>query len=217
MTCAPQANPSAEEHAASAALGDSDALACLYERFADPLLRYLVLRTHKDLELAEDIAGNTWEKVARKIRDYRPKGNGFEAWLFSIARNALREHFRWAGRRPERLMGEMLDHDMPDGSESQEDLLERKFESDRIASEVQALPRQQRRCIILRFFVGLTVNETAAVMNRSPNAVKQMQHRATRLLRERLGDHPMFHQTTTADVVATTDYEPSHAATGENS
>lgn len=218
MSLAPQVPSLVEEHALAASLGDLDALAELYEHFADPLLRFLAMRTQNNVTLAEDIAGSTWEKVARSIRNYQTRGNGFEAWLFTIARRCLAEHFRWAGRRREKLHGEMLAYDQPDGSENPGELLERKFASHAIAAEVHALPAAQRKCVTLRFFVGLSLAETATVMGKSPNAIKQLQHRGLGLLRRRLRDTEFRKTTATqASVVATADYatQPQGATAGD--
>jgi len=48
------------------------------------------------------------------------------------------------------------------------------------------LPDDQRECLLLRFFAGLSISETAAAMDRTDGAVKQLQFRATNRLRRLL-------------------------------
>lgn len=177
-----------EDHAQAAATGDTEALGYLYERFADKLVRYLATRTSQNTHLAEDVAAATWVQVANAIDTYRRRGNGFEAWLFTIARNELNGHYRAAGKSREELTGEMLVHDSPDASETPAMAVERRFTAERVAAEVQALGSDQRECVTLRFFVQLSLEETAAVMGKKPNAIKQLQHRALQKLARRLGD-----------------------------
>lgn len=177
-----------ETLAKQAAKGDTDALGELFDHYADNVVRFLVVRVHNH-ELALDLASATWEKVARSIStyEYRARTGGFPAWLFTIARRTASEHARWRGRRPECLDGEMLAYDRADGSETPAAALERKLESHQIAAEIDMLPMAQRKCVMLRFFVGLSVTETAEVLGKTPGAVKQLQFRGLSVLRERLG------------------------------
>jgi RNA polymerase sigma-70 factor (ECF subfamily) len=50
------------------------------------------------------------------------------------------------------------------------------------------LPEDQRECLLLRFFTGLSINETAVTMDRTDGAIKQLQFRATNRLRRILKD-----------------------------
>jgi RNA polymerase sigma-70 factor, ECF subfamily len=51
---------------------------------------------------------------------------------------------------------------------------------------VRQLGDDQRECIVLRFLQGLSVAETAEIMNRNEGAVKALQHRAVRRLAQLL-------------------------------
>ena len=47
---------------------------------------------------------------------------------------------------------------------------------------VNALPPEQRDCILMRFIQGLSIAQTAAALGRSEGAIKQLQLRAVRNL-----------------------------------
>lgn len=181
---------SVSDYAALAAAGDEEAFSALYERFADPLLREITLRTYGNITVAEDIAGTVWERVARSIHGFEERGSGFPAWLFTIARTCVKEHYRTMKRRPELLDGDMLALDRPAGGDDLEDLVAQRMLNQQVAAAVNGLRADQRRCLYLRFYVSLTLAETADVMGRNVNAVKQLQLRALRTLRKRLGDLP---------------------------
>jgi len=53
---------------------------------------------------------------------------------------------------------------------------------------VQALSRDQREVIILRFIEGLSYADTARILGKSVGAVRVAQYRALRALRQRLED-----------------------------
>lgn len=178
-----------DEHVHAAVLGDIAALAWLYERYADSLRRWLEAKT-RNRELADDLAQNTWVKVAANIGSYdaaKARG-GFEAWLWTIARNEVTEQGRRQGRQRETLTAEMLDHDVSDSAESPEAAAQRSSESARLTAELQALPEAQSTCLIHRFYAGLSLAETAAVMGKSVGAIKVLQFRAIKALNRALPD-----------------------------
>jgi RNA polymerase sigma-70 factor (ECF subfamily) len=187
MSPAPAQQNEIEEHAAQAAGGDPDALGFLYEKYADPVLRYMLSRTGSDQALAEDLAATTWERVATSIRRYEDQGTGFVSWLFTIARRAASEHFRTLFRRKERLDGAVMAPGA-DLVESAEEAYARHATATLVAAAVQRLPRNQRECLILRFYSNLSLADTAAVMGKTPNAIKQLQFRGLKALHAQLGE-----------------------------
>lgn len=56
-----------------------------------------------------------------------------------------------------------------------------------VRAAVHDLPGPQREVVVLRYFLQLTVAETASRMARSEQAVRNLTHRAMRQLRESLG------------------------------
>lgn len=179
-----------ETTAVAASHGDMDALAELYEHYSDHVLRFICLHTRSNVTAAEDLAAASWERVARSIRSYQSRREGFTAWLFTIVRNCLTDHYRLSGRRKEVLSGDMLLLDTADTA-TPDAALDGKVRREEVAAAVSSLSKPQRQCVTLRFFVGLSLAETAAVMGKNVNAVKQVQHRALLTLRRRLG--PVTH------------------------
>lgn len=179
------------EHVHAASLGDKDALGWLYEQYADKVRRWIETKTVGNRDLADDIAQDTWVKVARAITQYNPAkagAQGFEGWLFTIARNEIRDnHGRRASKR-EQLTAEMLDHDTTDAGIGPEETAERASLKARMAAELAALPANQRVCLIHRVYSGMTAAETARVMGIKENAVRQLQFRASKALAKRVPD-----------------------------
>lgn len=193
-----------ETLARKAAAGDADAFGSLFDHYADSVVRYLVVRTH-NRDAAQDMASATWERVARSISnyEYRPQTGGFPAWLFTITRHTYAETLRWYSRRPGvYLSGEMLAFDQADGADTPAEALDRKVQSHQIAAEIESLPPAQRKCILHRFFEGLTIQETAAVMGKTVGAVKQLQFRGLTTLRDRLNGIGFGSSVAATDVIA---------------
>ena len=51
-----------------------------------------------------------------------------------------------------------------------------------LLAALKELPDEQRDCLIMRFLQGMSIAETAAVLDRSEGAVKQLQLRGVRNL-----------------------------------
>lgn len=170
-----------ERLAVAAAGGCSDALGALYERYVDPVYRYVHVRT-RDHAKTEDICSEVWVKVVRGIRGYQQRAGGFPAWLFTIARTTSADHYRAADRRPETPTADMLHFYCPSMDVGPEEATLRTEVAEQLAKALRKLSKPQAQCLTLRFFHGLSIAETASVMGTTIGAVKQQQLRAMRHL-----------------------------------
>ena len=75
-----------------AANDDFEAFDCLFQRFA-PLLMHFFAKWGVNIDLAGDLVQKIFVCLWRQRNNYRPKSS-FETYLFSIARNILREEMR---------------------------------------------------------------------------------------------------------------------------
>jgi RNA polymerase sigma-70 factor (ECF subfamily) len=127
---------------------------------------------------SDDVTSEVWIRVVRGIGSYRTSGAGFPAWLYRITTRQIADHWRAVGRRRERLTADMIALADAVPGDGPDDIARRTEEA-----AVNRLPDTQRDVVTLRFFVGLTVAECAAVLGKSEGAVKQLQLRAVRALR----------------------------------
>ncbi|MCO6004369.1 sigma-70 family RNA polymerase sigma factor [Actinoallomurus purpureus] len=159
--------------------GESDAFAALYDRYVDLVYRYVYYRvgTHP---LAEDLTSETFLRALRRMSVFTWQGKDFGAWLVTIARNLVLDHFKSSRYRMEICTAE------PDEGDRWEEGPERavldSFTHRALFSAVRDLGSEQRECVVLRFLHGLSVAETALVMGKNSGAVKALQHRAVRSL-----------------------------------
>jgi RNA polymerase sigma-70 factor (ECF subfamily) len=80
----------------------------------------------------------------------------------------------------------VLDDDASSAGAGPEALAIAASEVERVRAALRALPDDQRHVIELRLTEGRSMSETAALLGRSPDAVRQLQHRALVALRARL-------------------------------
>jgi RNA polymerase sigma-70 factor (ECF subfamily) len=171
-----------ETLAVAASLGDSEALAELYRLHTDRVWRLAFYRLGEHAA-SDDVTSEVWMRVVRGIGSYRPSGAGFPAWLYRITTRQIADHWRAVGRRRERLTADMIALADAVPGDGPDDIARRTEEARELADAVNRLPDTQREVVTLRFFVGLTVPECAAVLGKSEGAVKQLQLRAVRALR----------------------------------
>ena len=94
-----------EQFALGLQTGDADCLPPLVERHHSPLLGFLYRMTGGDRPLAEDLVQETFFRAIRHIAQYRHP-RPFKPWLYAIAVNLTRDHFKSAdARRTDSMSG----------------------------------------------------------------------------------------------------------------
>jgi len=168
---------------ARAQSGDSSAFGEIYDRYSDTVYRYIYFRVN-NAQLAEDLASETFLRALRRISSFSWQGRAFGAWLVTIARNLVVDHFKSGRYRLEIAKPDVLGTDSPetDPSTSPETAALEKLTNATLLTAVKKLNPDQQECIVLRFLHGFTVAETARTMGKNEGAVKALQYRAVRTL-----------------------------------
>ena len=171
-----------------AARTDAAAFEAFYARWAPPLHLWLRARL-SDPESASDLTAETFAQVLVSVGRFRGKepGEGV-AWLWGIARNLLRQHYRTSrlessARR--RLGVQSRDYD----THAWDDVDARASAAARapeLASAMSGLTPGQRRAIELRVVADLDFGVVAEYLNCHEPAARMRVSRALSLLRDRL-------------------------------
>ncbi len=188
-----QPSPEARDRADMEQLqaGHDAALNHLMERHATPVFRFLC-RMIGNEDDANDLAQETFVRVFKSCKSYRAEQK-FSTWLFTIAANLARNHFRWRSRHPnlsldaenpetEQTLGSTLPANAPAPNEAA--LAEERAAAVRLA--VQKLPEDLRAAIVLCEWEERSVVEAATILESTPKAVESRLYRARGILRERL-------------------------------
>lgn len=126
----------------------------------------------RSAEEAEDIASQAFEIAYARADKFNYQGIPIEGWLMGIARNLVRDHIKKLGRRGiDDEFDDSLELSEPDQADAiglRRDLLE----------AMRDLTGDQKQVIELRFLLDRSVAETAVMMSRSEDAVKNLQRRA---------------------------------------
>ncbi|HEY9523622.1 MAG TPA: sigma-70 family RNA polymerase sigma factor [Thermopolyspora sp.] len=160
--------------------GDADAFGMLYDRYLDLVYRYVYFRVGGHA-LAEDLTSETFLRALRGITDFTWQGRDFGAWLVTIARNLVADHFKSGRYRLEVSTAEVFDTTL-DGSHIPENIVVTNMINRRVLLAVRELGAEQQECIVLRFLHGMSLAETALIMGKKSGAIKALQFRAVRAL-----------------------------------
>jgi len=162
-----------------AARKDPAAFGHLYDRYVQPIYRYIFSRvgtTH----IAEDITSQTFMTAYESLGKYRERGQ-FSAWLFRIARSKMNDHFRRSRREVElEAAGELLEKEDALGA------LIRAEELSRIRFLIKRLNDEEQELIRLRYVADLSFAEMAELLGRREDAVKKSLYRLLARLKSQM-------------------------------
>jgi RNA polymerase sigma-70 factor, ECF subfamily len=171
--------------------GQDTALNDLMERHAAPVFHFLCRMVGNEDD-ANDLAQETFARVFRARASFR-LNEKFSTWLYTIAANLARNHFRWRARHPNISLETAAD----DPEQSLENVLPAKdaAPSEQIVvaeravavrAEVARLPEDLREALVLCEWEERSVAETALILETTPKAVESRLYRARKQLRARL-------------------------------
>jgi RNA polymerase sigma-70 factor (ECF subfamily) len=150
----------------AAQAGDSDAVAKLYDAYVDFVYGYVYRRLGGNRPLAEDITSDVFLRALRALPRWAPCAGGFRAWLVTIARNLVIDHYKSAQRRATAPCGDQLG-DLLTGVDRTEKtnpdaldpatITEAYLRDRELVALLRELTEEQREVLILRFWQQLSV------------------------------------------------------------
>jgi RNA polymerase sigma-70 factor, ECF subfamily len=164
--------------------GDDVALRIVYEQYYVPVYQFIRLRVD-DVQTAEDLSANVFFAYVKACRERKGPRKSLRGWLFRVARNELYDHFGENHRIRQDVLDDWLltETDTEPGPELQ---MLRTERTEALHEAIQKLTVDQQEVIALRFGQMLSLEETADLMGKRTNAIKQLQLRAVNSLRRRL-------------------------------
>lgn len=169
-----------DDVAARFAAGDERALEEAYRRWSR-LVYTVALRATGSSEDAADVTQVTFVSAWRSRQGFDADKGSLPAWLMSISRRRLADHWRERGREMRRVEAVAIDSDDP-VAEPMDGLVDRVL----LADELERLGDPQKRIMELAFFQDLTHAQIAGVLDLPLGTVKSHIRRSLDRLRTRL-------------------------------
>ena len=157
---------------------DPQAWSHIFDRHYGSVYAYVCRRVGSP-PLAEDLTASVFVRALEGIGKYKYRGIPLAAWLMSITRNLVIDHFRRAGRSPQ----EPLDLELISKEPSPEQVAEQAVLREQLRGALEHLTEEQRQVVVLRFVDGLSSQEVSHLLDKPEGAIRALQHRALASLR----------------------------------
>lgn len=132
---------------------------------------------------AEDLTQEVFARALGRLDGYRSTSGSFRPYLLTVARNLLRDRWRTHRRRGHEDADLTL---LPSEDAGPEEATIAAGERAALAAGLAQLPDRHRQVLRLRLLEGRSAAEVAAMLGRTPESVRQLQHRALVELRAAL-------------------------------
>lgn len=168
--------------------GENSAFADLYETLYKPVYRYIYLRT-REKNIAEDIAQDTFIKFYSNLEKFENKKDSPLAFLFTVARNSIIDHYRKENRSTptdEETLLKKVD------KATQDDFLKKKENINLAELAMSLLEGDQKEAVMLKFISGMENEEIGKIINKSEEAVRQIQSRGIKKIKEYFKKNNIF-------------------------
>lgn len=160
--------------------GNSDSFRHLVEKYSPRVLAFCRARLLSE-EDAQDAAQEVFLRAYKSLSSFK-RGENFSVWLFAIAANNIRTHFKLFSSRKHKE--EMLKRQlMVEPQSDPEEDAEQALELSALRDAVRSLPKDLQKPVALYYFAGLSVQETSRALGIGEEAVKTRLFRARGRLR----------------------------------
>jgi len=171
--------------------GNAAAFDQLYERYRLPVYNYIRHQVKPSAQ-AEDIFQDVWFKVIQSLsqldavsrfsaQSSTKSSAHFPAWLFTIARNTIADH--WRKKKPESLENE---DELQSHSALAEQIAFIRSCMERLQALLKTLKPEQRDAFVLQQESGLTLEEIATIADCGRETIKSRLRYAMQKLRKGL-------------------------------
>lgn len=150
---------------------DQQALAEVHDRYFNQIYHYINYRLG-DSDASADLAGEVFLALINALKRNKPPKTSLSGWLYAVARNLTADHIK------QKVTTVPLFDDIVADSPSLTDHVYMAQLAPALKQALLELTEEQQHVIALRFGQGLSLADTAKLMDKSVGAVKALQHRA---------------------------------------
>jgi len=159
----------------------SDEVNQVFDQYFSDVYKFVLFRVG-DALLAEDIASETYLRLLEAVQKRGVQKNKVKGWLFTTASHIIVDHLREKYKKPQI---ELEEH-VASTEESVADQVAALLRDEHLRENLMALSLEQQEVLNLRFNLDYSIGETAELMGKNENAVKQLQFRAITTLKNKL-------------------------------
>jgi len=152
----------------------------LYDKYIKKIYDFIYFKTQHQ-ETAKDLTSKTFIKALESIKRFKTEQGYFSAWLYTIARNTVIDHYRT--KKVEADVNDIWDLSANDDIEQDLDTKEKLKQVEKYLSQLKT---EHRDIIIMRVWHGMSYQEIAQVVGKSEASCKMMFSRTIIKLRQEM-------------------------------
>lgn len=164
---------------------DEISVASLFSELHPMLLRYLRARASS---AADDLAAETWLAVARILPEFDGSPDELRKLVFAIAHRRLVDHWRRVERQRTHLVPAEALAFKAAADDTEAEGLESVVTGEAVDLVASIPPPDQLDVLLLRTVGGLDAADVDQIVGKTSGAVRVIQHRALRRLRDALAE-----------------------------
>lgn len=149
-----------------------------YKKYKDKIYTYILYRVDFNASIAEDLTSDVFMKAWEHYKNF-DESRSFQAWIYTIAKNHLKNYYRTCNR-------EVCLEDTKEISMDFKCKIEIDLELKRMVDEMKQLKSSYREVLLLRFVDELSNKEIADILGKEEGAIRTHISRALNELRERI-------------------------------
>jgi RNA polymerase sigma-70 factor (ECF subfamily) len=157
--------------------GDPESFARLYDAYVERVSRYIYFRVSEERD-TEDLVSQVFLKAWENLDRYKTGGSPFIAWLYTIARNLVIDHYRT--KKDALPLDEAIA--LPAEMEMPDEEAQMHFDLQAMRDALQFLTSDQQQALILKYIAGLPNDSIAKIMNKQEGTVRGLQMRGLQTL-----------------------------------
>jgi len=157
--------------------GNAEAFAKLYDAYVERVSRYVYFRVSADCDV-EDLVSQVFLKAWENLERYKLSGSPFAAWLYTIARNLVIDHYRT--KKDTLPLEDVLA--LPADMELPDEQVQARFDLEALRDALQVLTPDQQQALVLKYIAGLPNESIAKLMNKQEGTVRGLQMRGLQTL-----------------------------------
>src|SRR6266545_7588148 len=157
--------------------GDPEAFARLYDAYVERVTRYIYFRVSEESD-TEDLVSQVFLKAWENLDRYKMGSSPFIAWLYTIARNLVIDHYRT--KKDALPLEEAIA--LPSEMEMPDEEAQTRFDLQAMRDALQFLTSDQQQALILKYIAGLPNDSIAKIMNKQEGTIRGLQMRGLQTL-----------------------------------
>ncbi|HEY5011116.1 MAG TPA: RNA polymerase sigma factor [Acidimicrobiia bacterium] len=167
----------------AARAGDGRGFDAIFRALGAPVAGYLRARGVHD---PDDVANAVFLRTFRALHTFQGNGERFRSWLFTIAHHASIDDRRRRARRVLETDLDAVSVEPAGGADEVAYAVFARLAAERVDALLARLSPDQCDVLVLRIVADLSVDQTAAVVGKSYEAVKALQRRGLAALKREL-------------------------------